>query len=275
MFLVRAGLLIVWLSLDVFGFRLVLARGWHGVRTERHGPARRNGEPLLSSLGQYFVDAGLIFGQAGTNGWVGLPLAPGLRLTLVPLSSPGQQSPILGVSVPRRLLDSPDDVLKLISRDLDPDPSVWGGPHLALTPDVTHPTTELPEPGMLAWAVLPQARPTAADGNLQFDKPLAGFVNRADPGDRAGIVAGHVRGVDYGAHSAPSIGPAATAGKLPRTLPIGCLAVALFAGLLSAVTLSPSFFRPIRLSEGEEIGVSVFYVWRAIMHALLTWVSGC
>lgn len=31
-FLVRAGLLIVWLQLNVSGFRPVLARGWHGPR---------------------------------------------------------------------------------------------------------------------------------------------------------------------------------------------------------------------------------------------------
>jgi hypothetical protein len=31
-FLVRAGLLIVWLHLNVSGFRLVLARGWHRAR---------------------------------------------------------------------------------------------------------------------------------------------------------------------------------------------------------------------------------------------------
>lgn len=30
--LVRAGLLIVWLQLNVSGFRFVLARGWHGAR---------------------------------------------------------------------------------------------------------------------------------------------------------------------------------------------------------------------------------------------------
>ena len=31
-FLVRAGFLVVWLPLDVGGYRLVLARGWHGAR---------------------------------------------------------------------------------------------------------------------------------------------------------------------------------------------------------------------------------------------------
>ena len=65
-----------------------------------------------------------------------------------------------------------------------------------------HPTTELPEPGVIARAVLPQARPIAADGDLHFDKSLAGLVDGADPGDRAGIVAGGVRGVDHAVHSA-------------------------------------------------------------------------
>ena len=30
-FLVRAGLLVLWLQLDVSSFRPVLARGWHGL----------------------------------------------------------------------------------------------------------------------------------------------------------------------------------------------------------------------------------------------------
>jgi hypothetical protein len=42
--------------------------------------------------------------------------------------------------------------------------------------------TELPEPGVLARAVLPLARPAAADGDLQFHKSLAGLVDGADPG---------------------------------------------------------------------------------------------
>jgi len=33
-FLIRAGLLIVWLQLNVSGFRPVLARGWHEGRLE-------------------------------------------------------------------------------------------------------------------------------------------------------------------------------------------------------------------------------------------------
>ena len=46
--------------------------------TVGHGTARANagnGEPLLFGLGQYFVDAGLIFCQAGTPGQVGLSAA--------------------------------------------------------------------------------------------------------------------------------------------------------------------------------------------------------
>ena len=58
-----------------------------------------------------------------------------------------------------------------------------------LTAGETHPMTELPEPGVFARAVLPQARPAAADGDLQSGKSLAGLVDGADPGDRAGIVA--------------------------------------------------------------------------------------
>src|SRR5207302_2988382 len=135
-------------------------------------------------------------------GRVGLPLALSLRLAQAILSPPGQQSLIFGVSVPCRLPDSPDEVLKLTSRYLDPDLFVWVGPHLALPPDQTHPMTELPEPGVLARAVLPQARPAAADGDLQFDKSLAGLVDGADPGDRARIVARGMRGVDHAAHSA-------------------------------------------------------------------------
>jgi hypothetical protein len=72
------------------------------------------------------------------------------------------------------LPDSPDEVLKLTLRYLDPDPSVWVDPHLALSPYETHPMTELPEPGVLARAVLPQARPTAADGDLSSTSPSPG-----------------------------------------------------------------------------------------------------
>ena len=39
---------------------------------------------LLSGLGQYRVDAGLIFGQPATPGRIGLPLALSLRLAHVP-----------------------------------------------------------------------------------------------------------------------------------------------------------------------------------------------
>jgi hypothetical protein len=142
---------------------------------------------------EYCVDAGLIFCQAGTLGRVGLPLALSLRVALDPLSPPSHQSLIFGVSVPRRLPDRPDEVLKLTSRDRDPDRSVWVGRHLALVPGETHPMTELPEPGVLARPVLPQARPAAADGDLQFDQSLAWLVDGADPGDRTGIVAAGIR----------------------------------------------------------------------------------
>jgi|HubBroStandDraft_6_1064221.scaffolds.fasta_scaffold338593_3 hypothetical protein len=60
---------------------------------------------------------------------------------------------------------------------LNPDPSLWAGLHLALSPEETQPMTELPEPGVLARAVLPQARPAAADGDLHFDKSPAGLVD--------------------------------------------------------------------------------------------------
>ena len=134
---------------------------------------------------------------------VGLPLALRLRLVQGILSPPGQQGLIFGVSVPRRLPDTPDEVLNLTSRDLHPDPSLRGGPHLALVPDQTHPMTELPEPGVLARPVLPQGRrPTAADGNLHFDKSLAGLIDGADPGDCAGIVSEDIRGADHAVHSA-------------------------------------------------------------------------
>ena len=53
-------------------------------------------------LGQYRVDAGLIFCQAATPGRVGLPLALSLRLAQGILSPPGQHSLIFGVSVRRR-----------------------------------------------------------------------------------------------------------------------------------------------------------------------------
>jgi len=162
-----------------------------------------NGKPLLFGLGQYFVDAGLIFCQAGTPGQVGLPLASSLRVPPGPLSPPGQQSLIFGVSVPRRLPDTPDEVLKLTSRDLNPEPSLRGGPHLALVPDQAHPMTELPEPRVLARPVLPQGRrATAADGDLHFDESLARLVDGADPGDRTGIVAENIWRVHHGVHSA-------------------------------------------------------------------------
>jgi hypothetical protein len=78
------------------------------------------------------------------------------------------------------LPDSPDEVLNLTSRDVDPDPSARAGLHLALVPGQTQLMTELPVPGVLARAVLPQARPAAADGDLHFDESLAGFADGAD-----------------------------------------------------------------------------------------------
>jgi len=213
-------------------FRLALSTTRTAGSTSDQGLEAARQHELLLGLGQYRVDAGLIFCQAGTLGRVGLPLPLSLRLAQRILSPPGQQSLIFSVSVPPRLPDSPDEVLKLTSRDLDPDPSVWVGPHLALSPDETHPMTELPEPGVLAWAVLPQARPTAADGDLKFDKSLAGLVDGADPGDRAGIVARGIRGVDHAIHSARR-SSAATAGKGTKNLLCAYLAIAVFTGLLA------------------------------------------
>ena len=154
-------------------------------------------------MGQYFIDAGLVFCQAATHAQVGLPLASSLRVPPGPLSPPDQQSLIFGVSVPRRLPDTPDEVLKLTSRDLHPDPSLRGKPHLALVADQAHPMNELPEPGVLAWPVMPQAsRTAAADGDLHLDKSLAGLIDGADPGDRAAIVAEGIWGVHHAVHSA-------------------------------------------------------------------------
>ena len=56
--------------------------------------------------------------------------------------------------------------------------------------------------GVLDRVVLPRARPAAGDGDLQFDKSLAGLVDGADPGDGAGIVAEGIRGVDHAVYSA-------------------------------------------------------------------------
>jgi len=157
---------------------------------------------LLLGLGQYCVDAGLILCQAGTPGRVGLRLAPGLRLALGVFAVAGHGSLVLGVGVSRCLPDSPGEVLKLTSRDVEPDLSVWVDPHLALVPAETHPVMELPELGVLDRVVLPRARPAAADGDLQFDKSFAGLVDGADPGDRAGIVPEGIREVDHAVHSA-------------------------------------------------------------------------
>src|SRR5689334_2223464 len=89
---------------------------------------------LPSGLGQYRVDAVLVFCQAGTPGRVGLALAPGLRVPPGPLSAASQHGLIVGVSVPGCLPDSPDEVLKLSSRNVEPDRPVRVGPHLALVP---------------------------------------------------------------------------------------------------------------------------------------------
>lgn len=40
-FLITAGWVVVWIRFDVRGFRLALARGWHGVRSA----ARTGGQP--------------------------------------------------------------------------------------------------------------------------------------------------------------------------------------------------------------------------------------
>ena len=77
---------------------------------------------LLPGLGQYRVDAGLIFCQAGTPGRVGLGLALGLRLALGVLAVAGHGSLVLGVGVPCCLPDSPGEVFELTSRDVEPDP---------------------------------------------------------------------------------------------------------------------------------------------------------
>jgi hypothetical protein len=144
---------------------------------------------LLFGPGQGRIDAGLIFCQAGAPSRVGQPFTSSLRVTLGPFPVLGKHSLIEGVSIPYCLPESPDEVLKLISRDLDPDPSLWVPSHLALSPAKTQPVTELCVPGVLGRAVLPQARPAAAYGDLHFDKCLAGLIDGADPGDRAGIVA--------------------------------------------------------------------------------------
>jgi hypothetical protein len=176
----------------------------HGDIIPRGVSYQRPQHELLLGLGQYCVDAGLIFCQAGTLGRVGLPLALSLHLAQGILSRSSQQSLIFGVSVPRCLPDSPDEVLKLTSRYLDPDPSVWVDPHLALSPDETHPMTELPEPGVLARAVLPRVRRTAVDSDLQPDMSLIGLVDGVDPGDRAGIAPEGIRIID---HAVPSVAP--------------------------------------------------------------------
>jgi hypothetical protein len=106
-----------------------------------------------------------------------LRLAPSLRLTPGVFSVAGHGSLVLGVGIPRCLPDSPCEVFELTSRDVEPDPSVWVDPHLALVPGETHLMMELPEPGVLDRVVLPRARPATADGDLHFDQSFAGLVN--------------------------------------------------------------------------------------------------
>jgi hypothetical protein len=160
-----------------------------------------------------------------------------LCVVLGPLSALGKHGLIFGVSIPCCLPKSSDEVLKLTSRDLDPDPSLWAPPHLALSPAETQPMMELREPGVLAGAVLPQAHPAATYGDLHFDKSLAGLVDGADPGDRAGIGVG---GVDHAIHSARR-GSAATAGKGIKNLLCAYLAIAVFTGLLATALKFPGF----------------------------------
>ena len=171
---------------------------------QAHGSGGSCPTASLLGLGQYRVDASLIFCQAATPGrWPGRPgprdgPAPGAGR----VRGSGHGSLVLGVGVPCCLPDSPGEVFELISRDVEPDPSVRVDPHLALVPAETHLMAELPEPRVLDRVVLPRARPAAGDGDLQLDKPLAGLVDGADPGNGAGIVAEAIRGVDHAVYSA-------------------------------------------------------------------------
>jgi hypothetical protein len=204
----------------------------------RPGLGRSQRRALPFGLGQYSVDAGLIFCQAGTRGRVGLPLAMGLRIALDPFSPPTQQSLIFDIGVPRRLPDTPDEILELILRDSHPDPSLQGRLHPAVVPDPTHPMDELPEPGVLARPVVPRGRPTAPDGDLHFDKSLGGLVDSADPGDRTGIVAEGTRRVHhavYQAHADP--GPDAGLGAAGTS----AAGVAAVMGLLAGVLLTLAY----------------------------------
>jgi hypothetical protein len=49
-FLVRAGLLIAWLQLNVSGFRLVLARGWHGAMAHGSEDGRSSAVGLVETM---------------------------------------------------------------------------------------------------------------------------------------------------------------------------------------------------------------------------------
>ena len=58
-FLVSAGLLIVWLQLNVYGFRPVLARGWHGTRPSM----RTSVSPIDPVVGARSVPVGSLAGE--------------------------------------------------------------------------------------------------------------------------------------------------------------------------------------------------------------------
>jgi hypothetical protein len=214
-------------------FRLTLSTTRTAGSTSDQGLEAARQHELLLGLARYRVDAGLIFCQAGTLGRFGLPLALSLRLAQGILSPSSQQSLIFGVSVPRCLPDSPDEVLKLTLRYLDPDPSVWVDPHLALSPYETHPMTELPEPGVLARAVLPQARPTAADGDLSSTSPSPGSSMARIPVTVQESSPGASGELTMPFHPARR-GSAATAGKGTKNLLCAYLAIAVFTGLLRA-----------------------------------------
>jgi hypothetical protein len=115
------------------GTQRARANAGNGPFTVRSGPVlRRCGPDLLP----------------GVPAWPGRPASrDGPAHRAGPTLAAGQQGLIIGVRVPRGLPDTPDGVLKLTSRDRHPDPSLWGGPHLAAVPDQTHPMNEFPEPG--------------------------------------------------------------------------------------------------------------------------------
>ena len=101
---------------------------WTAASTRDRGREAARQHELLFGLGQYGVDADLIFCQPGTLGRVGLRLAAGLRLAPGVFAVAGHGSLVLGVGVPHCLPDSPDEVFELTSRDVEPDPPVWVDP---------------------------------------------------------------------------------------------------------------------------------------------------